>query len=73
MPNKERAVELLKSKVNKLLDWVVVHSMQTTTSTSKYKNKAKKTIHSTNSLYEIFDAPDDENYLPKHSIEKNRT
>jgi acetolactate synthase regulatory subunit len=43
MPNnKERAVELLKSKVNKLLDWVFVHSMQTTTPTSKDKNKAKK-------------------------------
>ncbi len=43
MPNKkERAVESLKSKVNKLLDWVFVHLMQTSTSTSKDKNKAKK-------------------------------
>jgi len=43
MPNKkERAVELLKSKVNKLLDWIFVHSMQTKISTGKDKNKVKK-------------------------------
>lgn len=44
MPNKkERAVELLKSEFNKLLNSNVVYPLQSTTMSNKDKNKVKKT------------------------------
>jgi len=73
MPNKkEYAVSLLRSEVNKLLDLVVVHPLQTTSLNNKEKNKVKKNMHLINSLDEIFDVPDDENHLQKQPIQKKQ-
>jgi hypothetical protein len=71
IPNKrERAIELLTLEVNELLDSFVVQLFQTSMLNNKVKNKVKKNMHSFNSLDEIFDAPENENYLQKQSLEK---
>jgi predicted small metal-binding protein len=71
MPNKKKhALDLLQLELDKLLDSAVVHPLRTTIS-NKEKNKVKKNVHLPHSLDEIFDVPDDENYLQKPSIEKS--
>jgi hypothetical protein len=47
---RERAIKLLKLKVNELLDSVVVQPFQTSVLNNKAKNKVKKGIYSLNSL-----------------------
>ncbi|CAF4071187.1 unnamed protein product [Rotaria sordida] len=72
MPSKkEHAIELLKLEFNKLMDSLGMHPIQKTPlNNNKEKKQMKKNMHLIYSLDEIFDAPNDENYLQTQPTEK---